>query len=49
VIDEEKMGIILQEICGNRHGDIFYPTLSGVAQSINYSSGSEKAKTESLT
>ena len=36
VIDEEKMGIILQEICGNRHGDIFYPTLSGVAQSINY-------------
>ena len=22
VIDEEKMGIILQEVCGNRHGDI---------------------------
>jgi CheY-like chemotaxis protein len=44
VIDEEKMGIILQEICGNRHGDIFYPTLSGVAQSINYYPiGSEKA------
>ncbi len=36
VIDEEKMGIILQEVCGNRHGDLFYPTLSGVAQSINY-------------
>jgi CheY-like chemotaxis protein len=45
VIDEEKMGIILQEICGNRHGDIFYPTLSGVAQSINYYPiGSEKAE-----
>jgi len=44
VIDEEKMGIILQEVCGNRHGDIFYPTLSGVAQSINYYPiGSEKA------
>jgi len=45
VIDEEKMGIILQDVCGNRHGDIFYPTLSGVAQSINYYPiGSEKAE-----
>jgi CheY-like chemotaxis protein len=45
VIDEEKMGIVLQEICGNRHGDIFYPTLSGVARSINYYPiGSEKAE-----
>jgi CheY-like chemotaxis protein len=45
VIDEEKMGIIIQEICGNRHGDIFYPTISGVAQSINYYPiGSEKAE-----
>lgn len=45
VIDEEKMGIILQEVCGNRHGDIYYPTLSGVAQSLNfYPIGSEKAE-----
>ena len=45
VIDEEKMGIILQEVCGNKHGDLFYPTLSGVAQSINYYPiGSEKAE-----
>lgn len=45
VIDEEKMGIILQEVCGNRHGDIYYPTLSGVARSINYYPiGSEKAE-----
>ncbi|MDP4223549.1 MAG: PEP/pyruvate-binding domain-containing protein [Bacteroidota bacterium] len=45
VIDEEKMGIILQEVCGNRHGEIFYPTISGVAQSINYYPiGSEKAE-----
>ncbi len=44
VIDEEKMGIILQEVCGIRHGDIYYPTLSGVARSINYYPiGSEKA------
>ena len=45
VIDEEKMGIILQEVCGNRHGEIYYPTLSGVARSINYYPiGSEKAE-----
>ena len=45
VIDEEKMGIVLQEVCGNRHGDIFYPTVSGVAQSINYYPiGSERAE-----
>jgi CheY-like chemotaxis protein len=45
VIDEEKMGIVLQEVCGNRHGEIFYPTLSGVARSINYYPiGSEKAE-----
>ncbi len=45
VIDEEKMGIIIQEVCGNQHGDIFYPTLSGVARSINfYPIGSEKTE-----
>jgi hypothetical protein len=45
VIDEEKMGIVLQEVCGSRHGDIFYPTISGVARSINYYPiGSEKAE-----
>jgi CheY-like chemotaxis protein len=45
VIDEEKMGIVLQEVCGNRHGNIFYPTFSGVARSINYYPiGSEKAE-----
>jgi CheY-like chemotaxis protein len=45
VIDEEKMGIILQEVCGKRHGETFYPTLSGVARSINYYPiGSEKAE-----
>ena len=45
VIDEEKMGIILQEVCGNRHDNVFYPTLSGVARSINYYPiGSEKAE-----
>jgi hypothetical protein len=36
IIDEEKMGIILQEVCGNYYGTRFYPTLSGVARSINF-------------
>ncbi len=36
LIDEEKMGIIIQEVCGKQYGDRFYPTLSGVARSINF-------------
>ena len=36
VIDEEKMGIVLQEVCGSMHGETFYPTISGVARSINF-------------
>ena len=36
LIDEEKMGIILQSVCGRTYGDYFYPTLSGVARSLNY-------------
>jgi CheY-like chemotaxis protein len=44
VIDEEKMGIVIQEVCGKQHGDIFFPTFSGVARSINfYPIGPEKA------
>jgi CheY-like chemotaxis protein len=36
VIDEEKMGIIIQEVCGSQYGSKYYPTLSGVARSINF-------------
>lgn len=36
LIDEEKMGIIIQSVCGNRYRGYFYPTLSGVARSLNY-------------
>ncbi len=36
VIDQEKMAIILQEVVGREHGTRFYPTLSGVARSLNY-------------
>ncbi len=36
VIDEEKMAIVLQEICGHTYGTRFYPSFSGVARSLNY-------------
>lgn len=36
LINEEKMAIILQEICGNSYDNMYYPTISGVARSINY-------------
>ncbi len=35
-LEEEKMGIVLQEVCGQRYGNRFYPTLSGVARSVNF-------------
>ncbi len=45
VIDEEKMGIIIQEVCGTQHGNLFYPTMSGVARSVNfYPIGNEKVE-----
>lgn len=36
VIDQEKMAGILQEVVGTQYGDRFYPSISGVARSINY-------------
>lgn len=36
LIDEEKMGIVLQEICGTSYENRFYPTFSGVARSVNF-------------
>ena len=34
--DEEKMGIVIQEIAGQAHENRFYPTFSGVARSMNF-------------
>ncbi|WP_294595207.1 PEP/pyruvate-binding domain-containing protein [uncultured Phocaeicola sp.] len=36
VIDQEKMAVILQGVVGTQYGDRFYPSISGVARSINY-------------
>ncbi|MCX6826912.1 MAG: hypothetical protein NTV06_06585, partial [candidate division Zixibacteria bacterium] len=39
-IADEKMAVIIQEVVGLRHGDRYYPHISGVARSYNfYSSG----------
>jgi hypothetical protein len=34
--EEEKMAVIVQRVIGRRHGNRFYPSFSGVAQSFNY-------------
>ncbi len=45
VISEEKMAIIIQEICGSEEDGHFFPTVSGVARSVNfYPVGYEKAQ-----
>ncbi|MCD8292144.1 MAG: phosphoenolpyruvate synthase [Prevotellaceae bacterium] len=36
VIDQEKMAVILQEVVGNNYGYHYYPSMSGVARSLNY-------------
>jgi len=34
--DEEKMAVIIQRLVGRPYGDLFFPAISGVAQSYNY-------------
>ena len=36
VIDQEKMAVILQEVVGTQYGNRYYPSMSGVARSLNY-------------
>jgi hypothetical protein len=35
-IEQEKMAVVIQEVVGHQYGDVFYPHISGVAQSFNY-------------
>ena len=45
LIDQEKMAVVLQEVVGTKYGTHFYPTISGVARSLNfYPIGNEKAE-----
>ncbi len=35
-LGDEKMAVIIQEVMGRRHGNNYYPTVSGVARSHNH-------------
>ncbi len=35
-IEQEKMAVVIQEVVGNHYEDVYYPHISGVAQSYNY-------------
>ncbi|MDR2773718.1 MAG: phosphoenolpyruvate synthase, partial [Tannerella sp.] len=45
LIENEKMAIVLQEVVGRQYGNHLYPTISGVAKSLNfYPIGNEKTE-----
>lgn len=45
LIDQEKMAIVLQEVVGQVHDNLCYPSFSGVARSLNfYPVGNEKTE-----
>ena len=35
-VDDEKMGVVIQEVVGNTYKSYYYPHISGTAQSYNY-------------
>ncbi|MEA3494490.1 MAG: PEP/pyruvate-binding domain-containing protein [Bacteroidota bacterium] len=35
-IEEEKMAVVIQEVVGTKHDEMYYPHFSGVSQSYNY-------------
>lgn len=35
-IEQEKMAVVIQSVVGNRFDDVFYPHISGIAQSYNF-------------
>lgn len=43
VLSDEKMAVVIQEVCGTEDNGWFFPTISGIARSINfYPIGDEK-------
>jgi CheY-like chemotaxis protein len=45
VIDQEKMAIIIQEVVGENHGYLYFPSFAGVGRSLNYyPTGDEQAE-----
>jgi hypothetical protein len=35
-VEQEKMAVVIQSVVGNKYGSIFYPHISGTAQSFNF-------------
>ncbi len=35
-VGDERMAVVVQEVAGAKHGDAFYPDISGVARSFDY-------------
>jgi len=35
-LEDERMAVVIEEVVGNRYDNLFYPHISGVAQSYNY-------------
>ncbi len=35
-VESEKMAVVIQEVVGNKFGEVFYPHISGTAQSFNF-------------
>ncbi|RLD71763.1 MAG: pyruvate, phosphate dikinase, partial [Bacteroidetes bacterium] len=35
-IEEERMAVVIQELVGTKHNNVYYPQISGTAQSYNY-------------
>ncbi|MDP1621965.1 MAG: PEP/pyruvate-binding domain-containing protein [Bacteroidales bacterium] len=35
-IEQERMAVVIQEVVGHQYDDVYYPHISGVAQSYNY-------------
>lgn len=43
ILEEERMGVVIQQVIGSPHGQYWYPNVSGVARSLNfYPLGNEK-------
>ncbi len=36
LLSEEKMALVIQTLCGTEENGYFFPTLSGLARSVNY-------------
>ena len=36
MLSEEKMAVVVQEVCGTEENGLFFPTIAGVARSLNF-------------